>query len=568
MFGKWRRRNTKKGIEFDEIFLDSSNLPSFDRQRFEGKIELPLKDSNLRFVGAFFGVVVIIFAAQLFRLQVVEGSLHRARSDHNRLDQALIIAERGVVYDRNGERLAWNEEGSEADVPARAYSDREGLGQVVGFVSYPQKDSSGFFYRTEYLGRTGVEARYNSLLAGKNGRQLIETDALGEVISGGIVEKPISGEATTLSIDAELSEAIYATIKKTTEEQDFRSGAGAIMDVETGELLALTSFPSFDPEVMADGSDEELIRALNNDERFPFLNKIVNGLYTPGSIVKPFLAYAALAEGLISPQKEIVSKGRISIPNPYNPSLPSIFTDWKAHGSVDMRRAIAVSSNIYFYAVGGGLSSQVGYQADISEQSGLGIQRINDYVRAFGLGSATGFASSGEQAGVVPNPEWKEKMFEDDWRLGDTYLTSIGQYGFQVTPLQMLRAYAALANGGTLLTPHVEKGRAGETKNLALNQDALRVVQEGLRQSAQEGTAASLARSDVAIAAKTGTAELDSQKQFINSWVIGYFPYEKPRYAFVLILERGPHKNLFGAAPTMRGVFDWMAEHRPGYVGI
>lgn len=568
MFGKWRRKRREKRIEFDEIFLDASNLPSFDNRRLEGKIELPIRDRSLRIVAGFFGIVVLLFTLQLFQLQLVEGSSHRTHSDQNRLNESLIIAERGVIYDRNGERLAWNEEGSEDDVPARAYSDRDGLGQVIGFVSYPQKDRSGFFYRTEYLGRTGVEASYHKVLAGENGRQLIETDALGSVVSGGVVEKPVPGEALDLSLDAEFSEAIYHIIEETTRERGFRSGTGAVMDVETGELLALTSFPSFDPEVMADGDDVGAIAALNRDERFPFLNKISDGLYTPGSIVKPFLAYAALAEELIVPEREMVSTGRVSVPNPYNPSRPSIFTDWKAHGSVDMRRAIAISSNIYFYAIGGGFEPAVAAQAQIDVQEGLGIARINEYVRAFGLGSETGFALGNEKIGTVPNPSWKEELFGDDWRLGDTYLTAIGQYGFQVTPLQMLRAYAALANGGYLVTPHLEKGHVSSRENLALDSEALRVVQEGLRASVEEGTAASLSRSDVAIAGKTGTAELDSGKQFINSWVIGYFPYEQPRYAFVLMLERGPYKNLFGAAPTMRGVFDWMAEHRPGYVGI
>ena len=555
----WFRKKTKKQIEFEEVFFDANTTSSFDRARMEGTLELPLSHVSIIGVGVVFALIAFVFSVQVFRLQVVEGNTYRAQSENNRLDQTLIIAERGVIYDRRGERIAWNEDESESiDFPERAYTDREGFGQLVGFVSYPQKDAAGFYYRTEYLGRNGIEEAYNEFLAGENGEQLVEVGATGEVISEHVVRLPVAGGSLNTSLDAELSEVMHDVIATTTAQRGFRSGAGAIMDVHTGEVIALTSFPSFDPEVMADGSDARAIEALGSDERFPFLNKVVHGVYTPGSIVKPFLAFAALKEDIIDPKTEIVSTGRMVIPNPYNPGTPSVFADWRAHGAVDMRQAIAVSSNIYFYHIGGGFE----------EQEGLGITKINEYMRMFGFGEKTGVALSGEQEGTVPNPEWKEEVFDDDWRLGDTYLTAIGQFGFQSTPLQVLRAYAAIANGGTLVTPHFEKGGQGDTESLALDQTLLRIVQEGMRQSVLDGTARSLNRRDVEFAGKTGTAELDARKLFVNSWVVGYVPYEEPKYVFVLLMEHGPRENLFGAAPTMRGVLDWMAEHRPEYLGI
>ena len=142
----------------------------------------------------------------------------------------------------------------------------------------------------------------------------------------------------------------------------------------------------------------------SNDEDLPLLNKVIAGAYTPGSIIKPFLALAALKENIIDPEKIIVSTGSITVPNPYNPSLPSVFTDWKAHGEVDMRRAIEVSSNVYFYHIGGGYE----------DQEGLGIERIDDYMRHFGFGGHSGVALPGELSGVVPNPEWKREVFNDD----------------------------------------------------------------------------------------------------------------------------------------------------------
>lgn len=552
------KRKKKESLDFEEVLLDRVHNPTFDHARMEGRMELPITQRYMLFVGIFFITVACIFLGRVFYLQVVEGERFRSQSDNNRIDSGTIIAERGVIYDRFGELLAWNEEQrNEEHIPARAYSDRAGLGQIIGYVSYPQRDTSGFFYRTEYLGRTGLEKSKDTLLKGENGEELVETNAVGDVISEGVIVSSRAGKAFHSSLDAELSEVMYEVIATTTQERDFRSGAGAIMDIQTGEIIALTSYPSYDPEVMADGSDAAAITALNTDPRFPFLNKVIGGVYTPGSIVKPFVAYAALAEGIIDPKKIITSTGSIRVPNPYNPDRPTIFSDWKAHGAIDLVRAIAVSSNVYFYYIGGGFE----------EQEGLGISRIESYLSHFGIGTATGVDIYGEEEGVVPTPEWKREVFDDDWRLGDTYLTAIGQFGFQSTPIQMLRAYAALANDGVMVTPHLERGRQGELHDLELNKEALQLVQEGMREAVRDGTARSLNQSSLSIAGKTGTAEIDAGKNYINSWVVGYFPYEDPQYAFIMLLEHGPYTNLFGAAPTMRSVFDWMITNRPEYVG-
>jgi penicillin-binding protein 2 len=555
------RTRKRQEISYDEILLDASNLPSWNTGRLEGRMELPLKKRNVFFVGGIFCIVALTFFGQLFKLQVIEGAELATRGETNRLERALIIAERGVIHDRRGELIAWNEldEKGLHDFPVRAYSDREGLGQLIGYVSYPRKDSAGFYYRTEYLGRDGVEGTYDEALDGENGTQLVEVNVHGEVISQHAVESPIPGTGLTLSVDAELSEILYDVIASTTAANGFRSGVGAIMDVETGEMIALASFPSYDPEVLADGDDVAQINAYNNDNRFPFLNKVVSGLYTPGSVVKPFVAYGALAEGVITPSTVIVSTGAITIPNPYDPSNPAIFRDWRQSlGAMTVVDAIAYSSNVFMMTIGGGHENI----------RGLGITKLASYFRMFGFGEKTGIALSGEGVGVVPTPAWKEEVFDDEWRVGDTYLTSIGQFGFQSTPLQILRGYAALANGGTLVTPHVIKGAEGEKKNLNLNQSHLGVVQDGMRRTVIQdgGTARALQRSDVEIAAKSGTAELGESKANVNSWIAGFFPYKEPRYAFVLLMEYGPRTNTVGAGSVMGKVFDWMAENRPEYI--
>lgn len=557
---KNRKRIRKEEVSLDEILLDASNLPSFNTDRMEGRIELPLSVRNLYAVMAVFVLIALVFFGQLLHLQVIQGAELSAVSEENRLSTTLIVAERGIVYDRNGELVAWNERDTtgEYQFPVRAYTDRRGLGQLIGYVSYPLKDSSGFYYRTEYLGRNGVEGTYNDVIAGENGERLIEVNALDEIIAEHVVAQPTPGDELHLSIDAELSEAMHEHIATSTIKNGFRSGAGAIMDVHTGEIIALASYPSYDPEVLADGDDVAAIQALNADERFPFLNKVTGGLFTPGSIVKPFVAYGALAEDVIDPMKRIASYGSITVPNPYNPGNPTVFNDWRSHGLMTMRDAIAYSSNVYFYIIGGGFE----------DQKGLGITRINEYMKLFGIGEKTGIDLAGEVSGVVPNPAWKEEVFNDDWRLGDTYNTAIGQFGFQVTPLQMLRGYATIATDGVAVTPHVLKGEQGTTTDIGLDLNDLSVVQEGMRRTVVQdgGTARALQRDDVAIAAKSGTAEVGANNAFVNSWIAGYFPYEEPEYAFILFMEHGPRANTVGASSVMGRFVDWIAEHRPNLI--
>ncbi len=554
------RKKRKVLVELDEVLLDSSNIAAFNMERMEGKRELPIPARSVYTVGIVSLIVATLFFGKIFSLQVTQGADLRAIAENNSVNEAVIIAERGVIYDRKGEMIVWNEVDARGihDFPIRAYTDRLGLGQVLGYVSYPKKDSRGFYFRTEYLGRSGVESAYDEALRGVNGSKIVAVDALGEVVGEHAIAEATEGSEITLSIDAELTEAMYQIISTSSARAGFRSGAGAIMDIHTGELIAMTSFPTYDPEVMADGHEVEIIEKYNNDDRLPFLNKVISGAYTPGSIVKPFVAYAALAEDIIDPMKQIVSTGEILVANPYNPDKPAHFTDWRAHGVMTMREAIAFSSNVYFYIIGGGYG----------DQKGLGITKMAEYYRLFGLGTTTGIVIAQEQAGVVPDPAWKAEVFNDDWRLGDTYFTAIGQFGFLTTPIQMLRAYSALANGGTLVEPHVIQGKQGATVNLGLNKEYLQIVHEGMRKTVNYdgGTARAFDRKDVAIAAKSGTAEVGAGNAYVNSWAAGFFPYEKPRYAFILMMDKAPRSNALGATRIMGDVVEWMSVNRPEYL--
>ena len=183
-------------------------------------------------------------------------------------------------------------------------------------------------------------------------------------------------------------------------ERNFEGGAAVVIDVSGGNILAMASVPEYSSKVLSEGGPEDLINGYINNKNKPFINRAISGLYAPGSVVKPFVALAALSEGIISPEKKIFSAGKISIPNPFFPDKKTVFKDWKAHGWVDMRQALAVSSDVYFYEIGGGFE----------DVKGLGINKIYEYAKKFGLGEKTGIDLLGEAEGTVPSPQVKEKI--------------------------------------------------------------------------------------------------------------------------------------------------------------
>lgn len=554
------RRRASSEIAPDEIFLDSSNLPQFDRHQFEGRIEMPISRWSLVVQGLIFALVVTVFLGRTWILQVKEGEAYALRSERNRLDHTLVFSDRGVIYDRNNVALAWNEvNGSNPDFALRKYLNNAGISGLVGFLKYPTKDTSGFYFREDFLGMEGLEKFFDTELKGENGLKIVETDALGNVHSESVLRPPKPGNNLELSIDSRVQTALQGYIKELANNSGFVGGGGVMMDIRTGEVIAMASYPEYDSQTMTDGSDVEAIEGYFSDPNNPFLNRIIDGLYTPGSIVKPYVALGALNEGVIRPETQILSTGAIAIPNPYNPTQQTVFKDWKAHGWVDMRRALAVSSDVYFYAVGGGYENQ----------RGIGISNINKYARMFGFGEPMQSKYFVGKKGVVPTPAWKKEVFDgEEWTLGNTYHTAIGQYGFQVTPIQVVRAVAALANDGKLIEPNIIKTDkdAFVVSTVALSKEYFAIIREGMRLGVTEGTAGSLNTRAVTIAAKTGTAELGASKAFVNSWTTGFFPYENPRYAFAVIMERGPVTNLVGASYVMRQLVDWMAIYAPAYL--
>ncbi|PJE64107.1 MAG: penicillin-binding protein 2 [Candidatus Ryanbacteria bacterium CG10_big_fil_rev_8_21_14_0_10_43_42] len=449
----------------------------------------------------------------------------------------------------------------------RSYYDSPALSHIVGYMgrvntSDIEKNETALDWGV--IGRSGLEKTYDGMLRGTLGTRIIETNSEGRVLSEGIFQKAEEGKSIVLTISAELQNILYETIKETVEERGFTGGSAVALDVHTGEILGLVSYPGFDMNLLTKGIDVEAIAALFESERNPLFNRTVSGLYPPASTVKPFLAMAAIEEHIIRPEDSIVTEGQLVVPNPYDPDNPSIFKDWRNHGAIAMREAIAFSSNVYFYVVGGGFGNI----------EGLGRERIAQYFRLFGIGTKTNTGLPGETEGIIPDEAWKKERYPSDptWRLGDTYNMSIGQGGVLVTPLQMARAVTTIARGGTSIEPQLLRGiiTDKETKTVKytlspdintvplVSEEAVRVAHEGMEESARIGTASGLSGIPITVAGKTGTAELGKTGR-VHSWFMGFAPADNPDMVLVINLENGSDKNLIGGTFVAREIWEWYA---------
>jgi penicillin-binding protein 2 len=562
-----RKRKRIHEIAPDEIFLDSSNLPDHESSQFEGRVVPSLSRRSIFGFGVVFAAVAIIFGGRAFALQVAQGPTFAEISRDNTLVSSIAFATRGLIIDRNGKEIAWNEaqpqtiDGTSATstYALRKYTELPGFSNLIGFVQYPKADQTGTWWREDYTGMAGIELVYNASLEGVNGSTMVETDARKKVERENIVSPPQSGSDLKLSIDANLQSELYKVLTSGAQVDGFVGGAGVIMDVSTGQLLAITSFPQYDNQAFTDGNSA-MVHADLNDSATPLLDRAISGLYAPGSIVKPIFAAGALDAGIVTPQTVIVSTGAISVPNQFDPTHPSVFHDWTVHGPIDMETAIAVSSDEYFYQIGGGYH----------DQKGLGISNLDKYAAMFGLGTTTGINLPGEVAGNIPSPQWKANVFPGEpWFLGDTYHTAIGQYGFQITPLQAVRYASAIGNGGKLLTPQLLASSTPQFTQIPIPDSDLAVVRAGMRlavtSSRKDATDNVMNIPGIDIAGKTGTAQIGAHNQWVNSWAIGFWPAENPKYAFAVVLEKGPSTETFNAADSVAPFFSWLVANHPEY---
>ncbi|HBK54806.1 MAG TPA: penicillin-binding protein 2 [Xanthomonadales bacterium] len=452
---------------------------------------------------------------------------------------------------------------------SRHYPHRELLAHALGYVGQPAPedlvaDASGRTAILGEVGKAGIERRYETLLRGEPGFERVEQNARGRDLR--IIERipPRAGNDLILSIDIGLQSAAVAAFGN-------QHGAAVAVDPRSGEVLALVSLPSFDPNRFIGGISRSDYAALVQSPSRPLFDRAVQGGYEPGSTIKPFIALAGLETGLRRADQPFLSTGAFTLPG-----QPREYRDWRkgGHGWVDVRAALEQSVNTYFYRLA----------------HDLGIDRISEQMRRYGFGEPTGIDLPGEAVGILPSRAWKQAVRNQPWFPGETVISGIGQGFWVTTPLQLARATAALADGGRLRSLHLLRARRsgpGEPVEVVATEapmavlerpELLRPIHEGLVAvlHGSAGTARASAPVGYRMAGKTGTAQrvtrrgneslvLDELPFDLRhrALFIGYAPADAPELALALVVESGGSGSLT-AAPVARRIFDaWLAEE-PG----
>ncbi len=441
----------------------------------------------------------------------------------------------------------------------RKYDKGEIFSHVIGYdgkVTKEDLEKYPDYLLIDYVGKNGLEETYEKYLHGKHGEHRYEVNAQGKIIQDLGVVVPVPGSELVLNIDAKLQEKIYQEAGKIMENNNDATGVVVVaLDPRNGAVRALVSYPSFDNNLFVQGIPGDIYRQLLNDSHKPLLNKAVSGTYPPGSTFKPLVACASLEEGVVAEDTTVNCQGGIHVGQWQ-------FPDWKAHGITDIRKAIAESCDVYFYAVGGGWQNI----------KGLGIEQLRRYSKLFGLGDYLGIDLPGEKKGLVPGTTWKFKELGEKWYIGDTYHNSIGQGYLLATPLQVANIVATIANGGKVYRPRIVKEiidplshQKMEMKEDILNEnfispENIKIVQEGMRQTVTAGSGRALNDLKVPTAGKTGTAQFGTEDK-THSWYISYGPYENPELAMVVLVEGGGEGHSW-AVPLTKEVYKWYFDER------
>ncbi len=455
-------------------------------------------------------------------------------------------------------------------IPTRDYKLDGGLSHILGYIGKITQDflaeHKDKYSINDYIGQNGLELAYEEYLNGKKGAKRVEVDSTGKIQRELETKDPVAGYDLVTTLDAGLQkkaeESLKNEIKKLEDDgkKDVKHGVVVAIDPRDGGVLAMVSIPSYDNNKFAQGIKTEDYEAILNDEENPMLNRAVSGIYPSGSIIKPVIAAAALDKGVIDENTTINDPGEIKIGE-------WVFPDWKNHGLVGVRKAIAVSCNVFFYAIGGGWENI----------KGMGVEVIDQYLDRFGFGKTTAIELPGEVEGNIPTPEWKEEAKGESWYLGDTYHLAIGQGDFLVTPLQMVNAVSAIANGGTLYKPHFvsqvvdSKGDVIRkfdpdklSDSLVDNQYSIEVVRQGMREAVESdtGSARQLQDLPVSSAGKTGTAQYDANDlSRYHAWFTAFAPYEDPEIAIVVLVEKGGEGNEV-AEPVANEILKYYFENK------
>ncbi len=460
--------------------------------------------------------------------------------------------------------------------PIREYAAGAGLSHLLGYmgkINPEEWQSNAEVYSiNDYIGRAGLEKSYEAVLRKDPGKLRVERDARGNVISQEVTSPPESGDSIQLWLDGELQQKIHDTMARQLQSLGLKKGAAIALNPQNGGVLAMVSFPEYDNNAFA-AADGQTVQSLFDDKDNPLFNRAVSGRYLTGSTIKPFIAAAALQEGIIVADKNINCQGKITVQNQYNPDIVYHFNDNRTHGATNMYKAIAESCNVYFYTIGGGFEGQ----------KGLGPTRIKNYLEQFGWGEISGIDLPGEVAGFIPDAAWKKERFagtqDQNWTDGNTYWLSIGQEFIGITPLEVANGYAAIANGGTLYRPQMVKNVVDARKNIIeekkpevirdnfIDVKHLTAVREGMRfavngAGAPNASALTLNQLGIPMGAKTGTAQLrkgPDGKDLLNAWVAVFAPYENPEIVLLLMAEE-VREGTVAVLPVAKEVLGWYFE--------
>lgn len=494
----------------------------------------------------------LVLLSKAFQLQILQGEKNRFLADTNRIQKAEIEAPRGLIFGRHGEILAQNKPvyligekeipreealkkqagGSDAGLSInfkRQYSQGKTFAHVLGFLG----EVSGKELKEEKLllkgyslsnliGRFGLEEEYEKILRGRKGSETVEVDTGGRVIRRLSRILPIPGQSLTLSIDRNLQEVAVS-------EMGERKGAVIAANPKNGEVMIFYSSPSFDPNIFLDeGRREEIIKLISDEKNQPLLNRAISGIYPPGSTFKIVTAIAGLEEGKITSNTLIDDPGMIVVNNYKYANW--YFTQYgRTEGEVNLSKALARSTDTYFYKVG----------------EYLGAENLIKWTKIFDLDGKFGIDLPGEVAGFVATPEWKEKSRGEKWFLGNTYHLAIGQGDLILTPLGVNQMTSVIASGGKLCKPRMLRIGAentpyqAECKDLGIKEENLETVKKGMVGACSSGgTGWPFFNFRPVVACKTGTAETGDGKT-THAWFTVFAPADDPQIVLTVLVERG-----------------------------
>ncbi len=427
----------------------------------------------------------------------------------------------------------------------RFYPQGKEFSHILGYVAEANEKelaADPYLALGDTVGKQGIEYVFEQRLRGHKGLNSVEVDVLGRSLGKTLQEKPSNGENIQLCLDAELQKKLFALLGNQT-------GSIVVLEPHTGRLRALVTAPSYDNNLFVGGLSQKDWVALRDDPFHPLQNRAIQSVYPPGSVWKLMMAGLFLKEG-ISPRQEIPCTGAVQMGN-------RIFRCWSrwGHGKINLISSLMQSCDVYYYTLG----------------EKMGIDKINAFARACGFGSRTGIDLPYEKAGLVPSREWKKRRSGEPWYRGETLNVSIGQGYTLTTPLQVATFVGALMNGGKLLKPQLLDGVEPEVRGtLPISEKDCRLILEGMRQTADTGTAKVLRRTDAVIGGKTGTAQVvrvrmvgdrrqrKEEMAYLerdHAWIASWGRKDGEDVVVVVMLEHGGGGST-AAGPVARDVYN------------